>query len=120
MSFQNMLDKECSIYKANEHEGNLGYGLPQNEEVTYPTTPSFTGVPTTTSGEEFFTGDIGAGIVNTSRVKFFFLPLQSIGVGDIVELEGAYYRAEEPNRIRNHHIEVFCVRGDNFKWLVQG
>lgn len=119
MAFQDMLDLRCNIYSLEDADTNLGFGLPASEDVTYPSTPTYSNVPTYNSGEEFFNGDVGAGLVTTSRIKFYFLPSQAISLGDIVELDGAYYRAEQPKIVKSHHIEVWCVRGDNFKWLVQ-
>lgn len=123
MAWEDMLNHQCDIYHVDKIEINLGYGITDTENFSYPEVPDLedvachfhikTGSYVITQNEPVNNYD--------ARVKVSFPIGTDIRVNDkVVSKEtGFTYIAELPRTIRNdHHIIVFCNRQDDVKEAV--
>ncbi|MBO5610573.1 MAG: DUF3599 family protein [Eubacterium sp.] len=123
MAWEDMLNHQCDIYHVDKTEINLGYGITDTENFSYPEVPDLedvachfhikTGSYVITQNEPVNNYD--------ARVKVSFPIGTDIRVNDkVVSKEtGFTYIAELPRTIRNdHHIIVFCNRQDDVKEAV--
>lgn len=110
MSFRSLLTDKCNIYHLQETSSSPGYGLPGESKFKYPETPDLFDVPCkfTEKGQTITQGEPGAEIVHSFNV--ILLPGIDVRLNDKLVWNRMEFKAQIPQKIKNHHIEVAVVR----------
>lgn len=110
MSFRSLLTDKCNVYHLQEGTTSPGYGLPGESEFKYSETPDLVDMSCkfTEKGQTITQGEPGAEIVHSFDVSF--LPGVDVRLNDKLVWNGMEFKAQIPQKIKNHHIEVAVVR----------
>ncbi|MBP2635551.1 MAG: hypothetical protein H6Q72_1458 [Firmicutes bacterium] len=110
MSFRSMLTDKCNIYHLRESNSSPGYGLPGESEYCYPDEPDAVDVPCkfTEKNQSIIQGEPGAEIIHNFGVNL--MPSADVRLNDKLVWNGMEFKAQIPQKIKNHHIEVAVTR----------
>lgn len=110
MSFRSMLTDKCDIYHLQSQSASTGYGLPGEADFVYADTPNAVDVPCkfTEKSQTITQGEPGNEIVHSFSVCFLYNV--DVRLNDKFIFGGAEYKAQVPQAMKKHHIEVVAVR----------
>jgi len=112
MSYNGLLTHRCDVYHQQVTTTPRNYGLPGEQEITYPDTPDIENAAClfVKSGQ---TATITQNEPNNVVYEMFlvhFLKDYDIRIGDKVVWRGIEYTAKLPELVRGHHWEVEVYR----------
>lgn len=110
MSFRSLLTDKCDIYHLRSESVSTGYGLPGEAGFVYADTPDEVDIPCkfTEKSQTITQGEPGNEIVQSYSVCFLYGI--DVRLNDKFVFGGAEYKAQIPQAIKRHHIEVVAMR----------
>jgi hypothetical protein len=113
MSYADLLTDRCDVYHLLEQQGSGTYGVPGEEDYSYPAVPDIQNVSCLFAKESLKVSKDEPGVTIIQSFLVHFFVESDVRFNDKVIFNGNTYRLEIPRKIRGHHIEVTAIRDDS-------
>lgn len=116
MSFEDMLNDECDVYRLELTSTGSMYNVPSHHNQvkhSYPEEPMTVKVPChfEEQNQSIVQGDPANAFSQVMRITFF--SDADIKMHDAVDWEGSRYILQKPKNVRDHHQIVIGIRSEN-------